>query len=59
MTTEQHVEVRGRLRRPVAVLTIDPDSTLTVRVDDDGDPAFWLEVTIRPEDLQALAPPAE
>jgi hypothetical protein len=53
------VRVRGRLKQPVALLSADPDDTLSIRIDDNGDPGFWLEIVIRPEDLAVLAPPSE
>jgi hypothetical protein len=40
-------------------MSADPDGTLSIRCDDEGDPAFWLEIVIRPEDLAVLAPPSE
>lgn len=47
--------IRGRLRKPYAKIRIDTDGTITVRVDDEKDPAFWLEIDIDPTELEAAA----
>lgn len=51
------IQVRGRsIRQPVLTVTGEPSSRLvTVRLDDDANPAFWLELVLTVEAAELLA----
>jgi hypothetical protein len=48
----QRLAVRGRLRKPVAVLTVSADGLATVRIDDEAADDFWCEVTLTREQTE-------
>ena len=52
----QRCMVHGRdLHKPTATLTVCQDGVASIRVDDDGNPEFWLTVELTREQVMWLA----
>lgn len=51
MYGKQLTSIQGRVRGPVAVLSVSADGTIYVRIDSDADPAFWVQASFTQQDI--------